>query len=145
MRRLLFISSFLLLAAATTSFLEDSSVSLLSRGAAILLVAAVVVLWVAVLWHFFRSTSMSKREKAAAWLSVGFLICALLSSLHVTFWVYMPGWATVLEWHTAWLLLAFAFAVTAAFVAPKLSIPNHAPYTVESEAPDHVIHATKRA
>jgi len=139
MKRWLFIASYMLLTAALASFLDAPSVAILSRNHAVIFAVVIVASWVLVLWRLFRSTAMSRREKAVAWLCAIALFCGLLSIRRVWFYLYHPSFLTLLEWHGIWLLLALMFMVIARLVSGKYALPTSTPCTVESEAPDHVI------
>jgi hypothetical protein len=136
-RREFVLASFSLLALAFATFLDDSTSAVLSRPIALSLITLVLGIWALVLWRFFRSTSMSRREKLAAWLTFGFLVCGLLATRVASRYVHELDWLSDLEWSAFWLSLALGFAVLVRLVAPKPAFPN-THYTVESETPDHV-------
>jgi hypothetical protein len=124
-----------LLALSFASFLVDSSQAVISHVWATLLAALVSGAWVLFFWHFFRSTSMSRREKAAAWLTVGILFCAAM--LLRSDYVDGLSWRVTLSWYAFWLSLLFVLVVVVRSVAPPIRFPE-THFTVQSEAPDHV-------
>jgi len=144
MRRFIFLGSLALFALAATSLLATPTAALMSRGVATLLIALVLCVYTLVLWRFFRTTSMSKREKVIAWLSVGFVICAWLGVQGVGILAYPIGFSVALAWHAFWLALASLFVALARLVAHKRAAPRPPSYTVASEAPDHVVNIGSR-
>ena len=107
---------------------------------AIFLIVAIVTGWTVALWRFFRSTRMSNREKAAAWLGVGAFVCFMLGISDYQY-LHWRNFAAHLAWHGVWLALSLAFILALRFVVPKDTFPASTPFTVESESPSHVIRA----
>ena len=131
------LASFSLLTLAFATFLDDSASAVLSRPTALSLMALVPGIWALVLWRFFRSTSMSRRERLAAWLTFGFVVCGVLATRVASRYVRGLDWLSDLEWSAFWLSFALGFALLVRLVVPKSTFPD-AHYTVESETPDHV-------
>jgi len=79
---------------------------------------------------------MSRRQKIAAWLVIGVVFCmAMLTRSR-----YVDGlpWRKQVVWYGFWFGILFGLVVLARFVAPPLRLPE-TPFTVQSEAPEHVI------
>jgi len=129
-------ASLSLLALAFASFLVESSQAVISRAWAVLLAVVVLAGWALFFWHFFRSTSMSLRQKAAAWLTVSIVFCMAMLTTHSQYVDGLP-WQTQLCWYAFWFGIFFGLVAITHFVAPPLRFPEHN-FTVESEAPDHV-------
>ena len=124
-----------LLALMFASILVDSSRAVVSHGWAALLVFLVLGCWALFLWQFFRSTSMSRREKITAWLTVGLVFCMAMP-MH-TQYIDELSWQLQLGWYAFWFALFLALAIIVHYVAPPLRFPD-AQFTVESETPEHV-------
>ena len=140
MQRSIFLVLTCVLALALASFVNDSVTTHFPRSIAFVLIAVIVAGWVVVLWRLLRSTPMSNRAKAVAWLGAAALICSVLSLFNVGLSTW-PGFLTSLAWRGFWLTLAFMFVVAARLVVPKQSFPARTPFTIESESPSHVTSA----
>jgi hypothetical protein len=132
MWRWIFLVSYLALGIALNTFVDDPVATFLPRSVALVLIVVVLASWVVLFWWLFRSTPMSSREKGVAWLYAAAAMCGLLAIL----WV--GHFLTSLTWSSFWLVLAFAFALAARLLTPRLSFPTRTPFTLETELPSHV-------
>ena len=130
-------ASFSLLALAFASFLVESSQAAIPRGWATLLVILVIGGWVLFFWHFFRSTSMSLRQKLVAWLTVAFLFCAAGSSAPPT--SRGLSWRLQLGWYGSWLGIPLWARSRSPFCRSAAAVSRSQFHCLNLKLHDHVI------
>lgn len=115
---------------------------LLSRNVGIAIAGCIVLGWVVSAYFFFRHLRLPVRVKIIGWVfivdSVGCTIAGRLSS----YYFLHESWLLVFTWDVVGLALIATSLGLAIFLLrkfPALPLPICTPYTVESEAPDHVL------
>jgi hypothetical protein len=114
---------------------------LLSPTANIAAVAFIVVGWLVSAYFLFKHLQISVRQKAVGWLFVvsfvGYSITRRFSSYYIlhSSWLWLISDAVGLSF----IAISLAFA---ALILGKRTLGNSTPYTVASEAPDHVLHVS---
>jgi hypothetical protein len=96
--------------------------------------------WLVSAYFLFKYLGLTVRQEFIGWLFfvafVGFSFARRLSN----YYLFHSSWSMWLAWDAVGLIFIAASIGFAALISRKPSIVTATPYTVKSEAPDHVLH-----
>jgi len=113
---------------------------LLSPGAGVIAVAVIVIGWLVSAYFLFRHLRLTVRQKAVGWLFVIAFVGYSITRRFARYYIFHSAWSLWLVSDAVGLSLIAVSLVLAVLILGKRTLGPSTPYTVESEAPDHVLH-----
>jgi len=115
--------------------------SWLPRAAGFTVIAFILAAWLLSAYLLFNHSQLAWREKAVSWLFVFAFIGYSVARRFSSYYLLANGsWLMWFGWGVAGLLFIFTAAGLASLIVGKDEPSASTSYTVESEAPDHVLH-----
>ena len=101
----------------------------------------IVFCWLVSAYFLFRHLGLSTRAKIVGWLSVVTLIGYTVTCRFSSYYLFHNSWSLMFAWEALGFLLIAIWLGLALLILPKAAALSSAtPFTVESEAPEHVLH-----
>jgi hypothetical protein len=115
---------------------------LASPTAGIAAVTFIVIGWLVSAYFLFKHLRLSVRGKTAGWLFVVAFVGYSIARRFSSYYIFHSSWSLWLISDAIGLFLIATFLGLAILILGKRAFRRATPYTVESEAPDHVLHVS---
>lgn len=140
----LFLTSCVLLVAALGAIFQPAANTWFPRDVAMVVALGVVSGWLARVHWAFRVAQLPIRWRVAGWFVVAGMACFFAADQATRFYIlgHWPSWHQQLGWLLIGVagLLFFGGIALRVLRGESRDMVFTAPYTVESEVPDHVVH-----
>ena len=110
------------------------------RAVGIAAVIVIVIGWLVSASLLFRHLHLTVRQKIAGWLFVVAFVGYGVARRYSSYYIFHSAWSLWLVSDAIALLFVAVSVGLAVIILPKSSIRWPTQYSVESEAPDHVVH-----
>jgi hypothetical protein len=115
---------------------------LLSPTVGIAAVTFIVIGWLLSAYFLFRRLRLTVRGKTAGWLFVVAFVGYIVARRFSSYYIFHSSWSLWLISDAVGLFLIATSLGLAILMLGKRAFRQTTPYTVESEAPDHVLHVS---
>jgi hypothetical protein len=115
----------------------------LSSTTGVAAIFIIVVGWLFTAYFLFGHLQLTTRGKTIGWFSIAAFVGYTIARRFGSYYFIHGAWLRSAESDIIGVLLAIAPIALAALMLPKQSARSATPYTVESEAPDHVLHVDR--
>jgi len=110
----------------------------------IAILGCILIGWFVSAYFLFRQLGLPLRAKIVGWMSVITLVGYTIVRRFSSYYLYHDFWSLMFAWDAVGLILIATWLGLALLILPRASVlRSAAPYTVESEAPDHVLHVNR--